>query len=246
MKPEAYFPKIFTIGIIEDEVTICKEWRTMFEIEDTERKLKKRRLDTCQLDYIANNYDSFIENFKNKDFSTNTILLDLHLGRMQKSGRDILEYLQKHSRLPKDHYKVIVISSYCDDFNLSETERLGASAHIRKSLIAGAKPEFVEGVIHQVWKQDGFLTLLNERAVNQPPIPAITNAQLEIVRLKSVGFSSKQVAKRRLLINDDKANGKPNERSYNTVDAVMSELRRKFKVNTTAELIAKLKDLGVL
>lgn len=191
------------------------------------------RMKACELDFSIGSYQELVQIDRQKEYNPDVILLDLFLGKGKQGGIAVLDYL--HSR--KKHPKIIVISSYCDENHLNETELKGAHAHVKKSLTAGANPGFLENIIQKVCDTRhpiGFWAVVSHSnvPVSQQTDIKLSPLQKDLLNQLINGKTQVQIAQERKEANQGKG-------SVSTINNIFAQLRKKCKVSTNAELIRK-------
>ncbi len=210
------------VAIIEDDKEIRDELAGQVDT-----------MKSCELDFAVGSYKELLHLDRLKEYNPDVVLLDLFLGKGQTGGISILEYLKTKRKSPK----IIIVSSYCDENHLNETEMKGACAHVKKSLTAGANPGFLENIILKVCDTRnpiGFWAIVSQANVMLPEKPSITlsNLQKELLSQLINGKTQVQIAQER----KDANNGKG---SVSTINNTFAQLRKKCQVQTNAELIRK-------
>jgi DNA-binding NarL/FixJ family response regulator len=217
------------VAIIEDEREVREEL-----IQQV------RQMPHCELDYAIGSLQELLKNNIQKDYNPDVVLVDLFLGKGQPGGLSILEFYNEK----KKHPKIIVLSSYCDELTINETEMKGANAHIKKSLTAGSHPSFLENIILKVCderKPMGFLSITSEsvqkienRFVSSVITTKLSKQQTAFLKLYLEGKTQIEIAK-------------ICEVSESTVNNVFSVMRskKKFNVNTNAQLIKKVIETNI-
>jgi DNA-binding NarL/FixJ family response regulator len=217
------------VAIIEDEREVREEL-----IQQV------RQMPHCELDYAIGSLQELLKNNIQKDYNPDVVLVDLFLGKGQPGGLSILEFYNEK----KKHPKIIVLSSYCDELTINETEMKGANAHIKKSLTAGSHPSFLENIILKVCderKPMGFLSITSEsvqkienRFVSSVITTKLSKQQTAFLKLYLEGKTQIEIAK-------------VCEVSESTVNNVFSVMRskKKFNVNTNAQLIKKVIETNI-
>jgi DNA-binding NarL/FixJ family response regulator len=219
------------VAIIEDE----REVR-----EELVQQVKQ--MQHCELDYAIGSFQELLRNNIQKDYNPDVVLVDLFLGKGQPGGLSILEFYNEK----KKHPKIIVLSSYCDELTINETEMKGANAHIKKSLTAGSHPSFLENIILKVCderKPVGFLSIVSEsiqksdKKFESPiiPITKLSKQQKAFLKLYLEGKTQIEIAK-------------ICEVSESTVNNVFSVMRskKKFNVSNNAQLIRKVIETNIV
>jgi DNA-binding NarL/FixJ family response regulator len=217
------------VAIIEDEREVREEL-----IQQV------RQMPHCELDYAIGSLQELLKNNIQKDYNPDVVLVDLFLGKGQPGGLSILEFYNEK----KKHPKIIVLSSYCDELTINETEMKGANAHIKKSLTAGSHPSFLENIILKVCderKPMGFLSITSEsvqkienRFVSSVITTKLSKQQTAFLKLYLEGKTQIEIAK-------------ICEVSESTVNNVFSVMRskKKFNVSTNAQLIKKVIETNI-
>jgi DNA-binding NarL/FixJ family response regulator len=218
------------VAIIEDEREVREEL-----IQQV------RQMPHCELDYAIGSLQELLKNNIQKDYNPDVVLVDLFLGKGQPGGLSILEFYNEK----KKHPKIIVLSSYCDELTINETEMKGANAHIKKSLTAGSHPSFLENIILKVCderKPMGFLSITSEsvqkienRFVSSAiPSTKLSKQQTAFLKLYLEGKTQIEIAKM----------CEVSESTVNNVFAVMRS-KKKFNVSTNAQLIKKVVETNI-
>lgn len=219
------------IGIIEDMVEI-QSYLTQ-EIN---------KMQSCQVDYVVGSWDEFVTKYdKGRDYNTDVLFLDLHLGFNQPTGTKFIEfYLSKKGKIPK----IIVISSYINDLVIESNRQSGViSGCIAKSVILKNDFSFLEQQIKKVTSPnneefvvylDGSLPMYHLNKTKQDvAVVRLTEIQTKILQGLKLGKSFVEIAKGM-------------DKNENTIRNHAQKLKRKFKVASTPQLLVKAQEIGCL
>lgn len=223
-------PKI-RIGIIEDMVEI-QSYLTQ----------QINKMQSCQVDYVVGSWEEFVIKYdKGRDYNTDVLFLDLHLGFNKPTGTKFIDfYLAKKGKIPK----IIVISSYINDLVIESNRQSGViSGCIAKSVILKNDFSFLEQQINKVTSPnneefvvylDGSLPMYHINKSKQDiTVIRLTAIQTDILHGLKLGKSFVDIAKGM-------------DKNENTVRNHAQKLKRKFKVSSTPQLLVKAKEVGCI
>ena len=132
--------------------------------------------------------------------------------------------------------KVLIVSGYCDNWMIQMMQQKeGVNGCIRKSVLATAEYSFLEGIIKKAYQSDEFIVILDDQptaatAATKPKEnrKKLTDIQEEILQRLAKGQTQNEIAHYL-------------DKAVSTVNNSVAQLKKKFKVRTTAELIDKMK-----
>jgi DNA-binding NarL/FixJ family response regulator len=219
------------IGIIEDMVEI-QAYLTQ-EIN---------KMQSCKVDYVVGSWEEFENKYdKGRDYNTDVIFLDLHLGFNKPTGTKFIDfYLSKKGKIPK----IIVISSYINDLVIESNRQSGViSGCIAKSVILKNDFSFLEQQINKVTSPtneefivylDGSLPMYHVNKIDQAvKVIRLTEIQTKILQGLKLGKSFVEIA-------DDM------DKNENTIRNHAQKLKRKFNVSSTPQLLMKAQEVGCI
>jgi DNA-binding NarL/FixJ family response regulator len=213
--------KKIRVAVVEDD----KPFRIYLETEI-------RKMPSCSFDFGIASFDAIKEESVLEDYNPDVLLLDMALEGVIDGGMKVIDFLKKKKRkIPK----ILIVSGYCDNWMIQMMKQKdGVNGCIRKSVLATAEYSFLEGIIKKAYQSDEFIVILDDQpVVSAAPKPKenrkkLTDIQEEILQRLAQGQTQNEIAQ---------YSGK----AVSTVNNLVAQLKKKFKVRTTAELIDKVK-----
>ena len=212
--------KKIRVAIVEDD----KPFRIYLETEI-------RKMPSCGFDFGIASLEAIKDDSILDDYNPDVLLLDMALAGVIDGGMKVIDFLKKKKRkMPK----ILIVSGYCDNWMiLMMKQKEGVNGCIRKSVLATAEYSFLEGIIKKAYQSDEFIVILDDQATNTVSKPKViqkklTHIQEEILERLAQGQTQNEIAQ---------YSGK----AVSTVNNLVAQLKKKFNVRTTAELIDKMK-----
>jgi len=160
-------------------------------------------------------------------------VLLVDLGLPDGSGLDLIAAASQHPQTDS-----MVISVFGDEQNVISALKFGATGYLLKdgmantiiddilSLIAGGSPISAKIARH-------LLNRFQEPQTPQVPTSTLTQRQIEVLKLVSMGYKRREIAERLFV-------------SVDTIGTHILHIYKKLRVNTNVEAIKKGSDLGLL
>lgn len=160
---------------------------------------------------------------KIRELSPDVVILDISLPGM--SGIEVTEQITKHF----PHIKVVLHSSSVNEDVIVNGFEAGAMAYVPKNFKPGQLIESIRAVVKGEHYSKGFVSeilidnfLKNKNAKDHSA--KLTEREVEVLRLITSGLTNQQMADRFCI-------------SVRTIEAHKSNIMKKLKLNSTAELV---------
>ena len=205
------------VAVVEDD----KPFRNYLESEIW-------KMPSCSFDYGVGSFEAIKQDNIIEDYNPDVILLDMKLGDDWNGGLKIVGFFQKRkNKIPK----ILIVSTHCADYMIGLMQQTkGVNGCIQKSLLTTYEFTFLESLIKKAYQSNEFISTTQER--KQKPYE-LTDIQQDILLRLAQGQSQKEIAESRGV----KESG---------IGQTISNLRDKFDVKTTVQLLMEAKELGYL
>ncbi len=242
--------KQIRIGILEDHLMIQQYLSEQVNALNTKKSVWDAPTE-IKLDFVVDTFDKLKARLRRNDaIPPDVLLLDLLFDKSDNvNGKDVAIYLSKYYV----QTKIIVISDLLDDKALTESlfKIPNIKACLSKSEVV-KKRELLGETILKVAQIKLFKSYKKEDETNAPAIDEIdaiyeievidnikgfeiTSFKKPILQLLAKGKTPKEIAGENYI-----------NKTQQTIDKHLAELRKQFKVATNESLIAKTLYLGVL
>jgi DNA-binding NarL/FixJ family response regulator len=219
--------KKIRVAVIEDD----KPFRVYLEMEI-------RRMLSCNFEYGIASLEMLRQENYIDDYNPDVLLLDMRLADDYGGGMQVLDFLRKKK---KKMPKVLIVSGHCDSWMIGlMQQKENVCGCIRKSALATSEYTFLEGIIKKAYQTDEFISILDAQPLTthsphllKPKIRELTDIQQAILTRLCKGLNQKEIAE-------------VMQKPQNTVGNHVAGLKKKFKVETTAQLTMKATELGYL